>query len=76
MVSTSSGASMQDLAEYLRGLKACCSYKTLPFYRVTNKTKKKIKHGEFQVSSKIDEQGYKFKRQDALMLHYKFYTFR
>ena len=33
----------------------------------------RVKHGEFRVLRKTDEQGYKFNLQDALMLHFKFY---
>lgn len=63
----------RDLAKDLRGLEVIHSYKTLPFRKATSKIMKKIKHGEFRVSSMIDEQGYKFKLLDALMLHFKFY---
>ena len=59
----------QNLAKYFRGLEVILSYKTSHFCKVTSKISKKMKYGEIQVSSMINEQGYKFKLEDALMLH-------
>lgn len=49
-----------DLAKDLRSLEVICSYK-IYIFAVTSKIKKKIKHEEFRVSRKIDEQDDKFK---------------
>ena len=46
---------------------------TLPFYRVTNKIKKKIKYKTFRVSRKIGMKGYEFELRDTLLLYFKFH---
>lgn len=45
----------QDLVKDLRCLTLIHSYKTSPFHTVTSQIRKKMKQGEFQVSSTIDE---------------------
>ena len=50
----------QGLTKDLKGLEVIRLYKTLPFYRVTNKIKKKMKYKAFRVSRKIGKKDYEF----------------